>query len=706
MTDRRRNSFVLLLVLILVGLALATIVAKKTRLGLDLKGGVELVYQAKPTAQAKVDAESLNRAIDIMRKRVDQLGVAQPEIQRSGEDEITVALPDVSNASRAQDEVGRTAQLQFYDWEPNVIGPSGEPEPTNASVTGGREAGSSAYGLTEYEAVLRGEKRPPELRKNSTTWTPGCTPEQKEGCLYGSWYLIDTKGEKMLCVGGGIICQGAETEANLYADGYKPPAGTKPKAVRVNPGTVLVQARPTETSSGKVINRNPNSFYVLKDDPVLTGADITHPQQGSDENSGQPNVNFGFTSHGKSVFERVTKEIAHRGQEAQLPGVSKESAIQHFAVALDGQLITTPSIDYTAYPEGIDSSNGSQISGGFTITSATELAEELQSGALPIRLVLISRNQVSATLGKQALKQGLLAGLAGFLVVCLFLIVFYRILGLIAVGGLLIYGIYFFALIKLIPITLTLPGIAGLILTIGVAADANIVIFERVKEEIRGGRSVVSGISTGYKRGFAAIIDANVVTFMTAFILFALATAEVKGFAFTLGIGTLVSLFTAVLATQAALGAMGRSKLVTHPAALGASSKQRKGWTFDFMGASRWFFSLSGHDPADRRPGDRRQRPELRHRLQVRDEDPDGLRQARQREQVANEMAASASPTPRSRSSPARASAATASRSRPRRSSPDGLKKVESELNKSSATRTSPRPRSGLRSGKRSPRAR
>ena len=177
---------------------------------------------------------------------------------------------------------------------------------------------------------------------------------------------------------------------------------------------------------------------------------------------------------------------------------------------------------------------------------------------------------------------------------CLFLLIFYRVLGVIAVGGLVIYGIYFFALIKLIPITLTLPGIAGLILTIGVAADANIVIFERVKEEIRGGSSIVSGIATGYKRGFAAIVDANVVTFMTAFILFALATAEVKGFAFTLGIGTLVSLFTAVLATQAALGAMGRSQLVAHPSALGAGSASGKGWTFDFMGASKWFFSLSG----------------------------------------------------------------------------------------------------------------
>src|SRR5947208_4397345 len=141
---------------------------------------------------------------------------------------------------------------------------------------------------------------------------------------------------------------------------------------------------------------------------------------------------------------------------------------------------------------------------------------------------------------------------------------------MIAVGGLIVYGIYFYALIKLIPITLTLPGIAGLILTIGVAADANIVIFERVKEEIRNGASIPRGIVAGYKKGLTAIIDANVVTLMTAFILFILATAGVKGFAFTLGVGTIVSLFTAVMATQAILATMGRSPLLRSPAALGS----------------------------------------------------------------------------------------------------------------------------------------
>ena len=146
---------------------------------------------------------------------------------------------------------------------------------------------------------------------------------------------------------------------------------------------------------------------------------------------------------------------------------------------------------------------------------------------------------------------------------------------------------------KLIPITLTLPGIAGLILTIGVAADSNVVIFERIKEEARKGHSMISSITTGYKRGIGTIIDANVITLLTAFILFGLATAGVKGFAFTLGVGTIVSLLTAVVFTRAVLGLLGRSKILRSPAFLGAG-EQRVRWHFDFAGASRWFFSISG----------------------------------------------------------------------------------------------------------------
>ena len=166
-------------------------------------------------------------------------------------------------------------------------------------------------------------------------------------------------------------------------------------------------------------------------------------------------------------------------------------------------------------------------------------------------------------------------------------------LGLLAAIALIVYAVLLFALVKLIPITLTLPGIAGLILTLGVAADANIVVFERVKEEVRAGRSIPASIAAGYTKALRTIIDANVCTIGVAFILFMLATAGIKGFAFTLGVGTLTSLFTAVLFTSALMGSLSRTRLLNSRFALGAQGEGRP-WTFDFMGKSKWFFSMSG----------------------------------------------------------------------------------------------------------------
>ena len=355
-------------------------------------------------------------------------------------------------------------------------------------------------------------------------------------------------------------------------------------------GTVVLQAIPADFSKPTPIGDPSAQFFVLKDNVALRGNDITNPTQSTDPNSGEPDVTFGFSGKGKNEFQNVTANIAHRGDLVSGLG---QTLNQHFAVALDNQLITVPFINFKQYPDGINGDQGADITGGFTIGTAQDLANELRLGALPINLKLISESQVSATLGKQALHSGLVAGLVGLLIVVVFLVAYYRVLGVIATFGLLVYAIYFYALIKLIPITLTLAGIAGLILTIGVAADANIVIFERVKEEIRGGRSIRQGIATGYKKGLTAIIDANVVTIMTAFILFVLATADVQGFAFTLGIGTFVSLFTAVMATQAILTTMGDSRMISSPSTLGAGGEKRT-WKFDFMGASRYFFSMSG----------------------------------------------------------------------------------------------------------------
>ena len=566
MSDRRRNVFVLLMVLGLLLASVALIATKKTRLGLDLKGGVQLVYQGKPTPQQpEVTAEALDRALQIVRERVDKLGVAEPEIQRSGEDQLEVGLPDVKNRQRAVEQVGTTAQLFFYDWEPNVLGADGKPHPDDATVT--------ETPITQYEAVKRAAKRPPQRDGNNT--------------VGDQYFLVDDKA-------AAVRAGPEDTEAELYAD--NPRLRTpKNKVVKVNEGTVIIANEKPEGGLPK--GAKFDQWFVLNDDPALTGTDIRNPEQSFDQGpggSGEPIVTMDFTKKGREAFHDVTRGIAQRGVQAQTPGEPAETAFQHFAISLDNELVSRPFINFQENPDGIDGRTGAQISGGFTIQTAQDLANFLKIGALPIKLELISQSQVSATLGKQALNEGLIAGAAGLAIVALFLLLFYRVLGAIAVLALGVYAVYFFALIKLIPITLTLPGIAGLILTIGVAADANIVIFERVKEEIRAGRSIPAGIAQGYKKGLSTIIDANVVTIMVAFILFILATAGVKGFAFTLGIGVIVSLFTAVLATQAILGTMGRSRILARPSALGAGKQRMNFRRLDYMGASKWFFSMSG----------------------------------------------------------------------------------------------------------------
>jgi SecD/SecF fusion protein len=603
MTDRQRNAFILLLVVGLIAASAVVISSMKTQLGLDLKGGVQLVYQGKPTPQTPhVTADALARAVDVMRQRTNQLGVSETQIQTTGTDLITVGLPDISNTKRAEQLVGTTARLEFYDWEANAVLPSGKSvavglqtqNPDAVSISQGAGAGPGGPGAGSqplYQAVQLAAKQPtwispqnaragPEYFAFGSPGSAACTAAAK------AYHSTPVVGQHCYLAGPQDTLadlQGAlPTGVSLSSRGVQ--------SLRVHQGWVVLQAvSPKGYGQGLAWSDPSAQYYVLRDKVALFGNEISNPQQSTDQ-AGQPDVTFGFTAGGGQAFQRVTAQIAHRGDLVSGLG---QSLNQHFAVALDTQLITVPSIDFKTYPDGIPGDNGADISGGFTITTAQQLAQQLRLGALPIRLALISQSQVSATLGKQALSRGELAGAIGLIAVVVFLLLFYRVLGLIATGGLFVYALYFFALIKVFHVTLTLPGIAGLVLTIGVAADANVVIFERVKEEIRGGRSIRQGIATGYRKGLTAIIDANVVTIMTAFILFVVATAEVQGFALTLGIGTFVSLFTAVMATQAILSTMGNSRVIGSPSALGAGGKKRQ-WRFDFMGASRYFFSMSG----------------------------------------------------------------------------------------------------------------
>jgi SecD/SecF fusion protein len=564
MSERRRSSFVLLLVLGLIAGSIFAVTSRDTKLGLDLQGGVQLIYRGQPTAQQPtVTQEALQRSLDIMRERVDAFGVAEPELLLAGDDQIEVNLPGVEDAERAAQQVGSTAQLFFYDWEANILDENCRTDPNENSNT--RRAITGVY-----KAVETASKCPPQDDGNNNA-------------ADGPRFYAFNKTSKQPLNNG----QPSDTRAAALED-LSDQERANAEVLRVPEGILVVRDQKPEADSP-----DPDRFWIVEDNPALSGTDIRNPEQTFNQQGGnEPIVQFDFTDRGRAAFQRITREIAQRGQDNALPGSDPTQASQHFAIVLDNELVSAPYINYLEYPDGIDGTNGAEISGSFTIQSAQDLAKILEIGALPIRLELISRSQVSASLGAQALNQGVTAGAAGFIIVALFLIVFYRVLGVIAVLALGIYGLYFYALVELIPIVLTLPGIAGLILTLGVAADANIVIFERVKEELRAGRSIGQAISAGYKKGLTAIMDANVVTILVAFILFILATAGVKGFALTLGVGVILSLFTAVLATQAMLYAMRGTKILRSRAALG--SRDSKPIRFDFIGKSRWFFSMSG----------------------------------------------------------------------------------------------------------------
>ena len=577
MSDRRRSLFVLLIVAVLIGGSLAVVLSKPTKLGLDLQGGVQLVYHAEPTAQQKVvDADAMQRSIDLMQQRVNAFGVAEAELNQAGKDQIEVNLPGVKDAEAAAQQVGSTAQLFFYDWEANILDEKCKTDPdTNANsrqpIVGLRAAVEQASKCTSVG-----------IGKGSDPLADDSAGGQSQAALEPRYYVFDKTTKKPLSDGQTFNSE-EEALASL-TDKEKANA----EVIEVPAGVLVLRAERASEDAPPI-----DRWWVIQDRPGLSGTDIKNPEQSIDTGAGsEPIVTFNFSDQGRKAFQAITRRVAQRGADNALGGPALQTS-QHFAIALDNELVSAPYINWQENPDGIDGATGAQISGSFTVKSAQDLAKILKIGALPLKLTEVSRSQVSATLGKQALDQGLKAGIAGFVIVALFLIIFYRVLGVVATVALCIYALYFYALVKIIPITLTLPGIAGLVLTLGVAADANIVVFERVKEEVRAGRSIGTAITTGYRKGLTAIIDANIVTFLVAFILFVIATAGVQGFAFTLGLGVLVSLFTAVVATQAILYSLRGTRLIRSKAALGAGEQKHK-FKFDYVGKAKWFFSLSG----------------------------------------------------------------------------------------------------------------
>ena len=439
MTNRRNNLIILGLVVVLIGVAAYFIfvrqpVAEATQLGLDLEGGVSANLQGYKTNGEEVTREEMDIAAGVIRQRVDSLGVTEPEIQLQGQDQVVVNIPGITDADRAVEVIGRTAQLGFYE----VLATAGGQPVPDDEVEDARES---------IQTELEGD------------------PAFEEG----------------------------ETQ-------------------------ILFEESPAPDGSGIIVQG-----YVLPAEPELTGAALDSAIQTTDQ-AGRRQVQMDLTGEGADGFGDLSQEIVDNALANGTPGGGR------LAVVLDEDVVSAP-------------------------------------------VVVLSVSSIGPTLGADSLRSGLLAALVGFGLVLVFLVIIYRALGLIADLALIIYAFLLWGLIVAIPITMTLPGIAGIVLSIGVAADANVVIFERIKEEVRRGKTPRTAIGIGYQKGFKAILDGNLTTLITAFILFALSSGSVRGFAVLLILGVILSMFTAVAVTRALLGVIsGRGFHLSAPM-MGVSKK-------------------------------------------------------------------------------------------------------------------------------------
>lgn len=280
---------------------------------------------------------------------------------------------------------------------------------------------------------------------------------------------------------------------------------------------------------------NDPAFISLFKSVGLDGATIARASLGFDQTTNEPLVQLSFTDEGRTLFAKVTKE--HKGD--------------YLGIFLDDRLIESPVIR-EEIPNGT-----AQISGGFTLKSAQTLVRNINFGALPIPIKLISEKMIGPSLGQEAVSGGITAGFISFVIIGLFLIVWYRLPGFIATVALAIYTVIMLAIFKLMPVTLTAAGIAGFIITIGMAVDANILIFERMKEELRRGRGIADAMHEGFSRAWPSIRDSNISSIITAIILYKFgSTSVITGFALVFLIGVLVSMFTAITASRLMLYAV------------------------------------------------------------------------------------------------------------------------------------------------------
>jgi SecD/SecF fusion protein len=570
-SEKRRNLLILGVVVVLVAGCAALIATRSFRLGLDLRGGLEVVLDARPLPGQQVTQSDLDASRSILAKRIDPNGTLNPEIRSSmNPAQVTIEVPGIKDPAAAAALLVSSGQLQSFDLN--------------------RYLDDVSKGSQQYTAVPSSS-----LYDLLTKLKPRVKADTASGKGVGSWALFDARHRQL-----GKV----EPQKDQVLEDYNP---QNPVAPLDSQWLAIPQNTEVVSCAGSVgcpgTQSRAGTYYYLFDlkqneqgNPNVITGDQVSAKSDTDPQSGQPIVTLTYKNGGGDEFTNISARLAQEAIAAGYgDGKNNPPIGLPNAIVVDGRLVAAPVVDPDENPNGIDARlNGSSVISGLTKSDADRIALEVQSGSLPIKFTATSFNNVSATLGKDSLRNGLIAGAAGLLFVMIFLIAFYGFLGVIADIALIIYGILLAGVVLAWPVTMTLPGIAGTILTIGVAADANIVIFERIKEEVRAGKTIRTAINTGYARGFRTIIDANVVTLITAAILILVATSSVKGFAIMLFIGVCASIFTAVVFTRAMLGLLAGLSFMSSPRVLGHLGSGDRWKRFDFIGRTKLWFAISG----------------------------------------------------------------------------------------------------------------
>ncbi|MFC8699380.1 protein translocase subunit SecD [Streptomyces parvus] len=516
------------------------------RLGIDLAGGTSITLEAQnqPGKPNAINQTNMDTAVGIIERRVNGLGVSEAEVQTQGNKNIIVNIPKGTNSKQAQEQVGTTAQLYFRPvLTVQASGPE-EPKPSDSaspSASGTPKPGESAQG----EDKAKDEDKPQGEEATGSEATPSAS----------------------------ATTQGRAVTGALTKDDPTPGASDKPKASEspeaspsADPATAKLQEefakldctdpkQRTEAGQGAKPSDSivacgsnvPGSYekYVLGPAEV-SGSDVDEAKAAIDQQTGQWIVSMEFTSAGAKKFQTITGRLAQQ-----------QPPMNQFGIVLDGEVVSAPSVSQAL-------SKNAQISGSFTQQSAEDLGNILSYGALPLTFKEVSVTTVTAALGSEQLKGGLIAGAIGLALVVLYLVVYYRGLAFIALLSLLVSGVLTYTIMSLlgpaIGFALNLPAVCGAIVAIGITADSFIVYFERVRDEIREGRTLRPAIERAWPRARRTILVSDFVSFLAAAVLFIVTVGKVQGFAFTLGLTTLLDVVVVFLFTKPLMTLMGRTK--------------------------------------------------------------------------------------------------------------------------------------------------